>query len=78
VEAKFLALPDKLRHVTTFDNGQDFTEHERLSAAAGMAIDFAQPFRVVAAMEVSVNDRPRRRPGYRMPPRPSPKPKNGP
>ena len=81
----------------TFDNGKEFAEHERLSAATGMEIYFAQPYaawqrgtnentnglvrqyvpkgtdlratshREVAAIETSLNDRPRKRLGYRTP-----------
>jgi transposase, IS30 family len=96
-ESRLLALPDMLRRTTTFDNGKEFAEHERLSAATGMAIYFAQPYaawqrgtnentnglvrqyvpkgtdlkatshRAVAAVEASLNDRPRKRLGYRTP-----------
>ena len=82
---------------TTFDNGKEFAEHERLSATTGLAIYFAQPYaawqrgtnentnglvrqyvpkgtdlkatshRAVAAIESSLNDRPRKRLGYRTP-----------
>jgi transposase, IS30 family len=43
-ESRLLALPDTLRRTTTFDNGKEFAEHERLSAVTGMAIYFAQPY----------------------------------
>ena len=96
-ESRLLRFPDTLRRTTTFDNGKEFAEHERLSAATGMAIYFAQPYaawqrgtnentnglvrqyvpkgtdlratshREVAAIETSLNDRPRKRLGYRTP-----------
>jgi IS30 family transposase len=96
-QERLAALPDTLRRTATFDNGKEFAEHERLSAATGLAIYFAQPYaawqrgtnentngllrqyvpkgtdlkatshRAVAAIEFSLNDRPRKRLGYRTP-----------
>lgn len=96
-EGCFAALPNALRRTTTFDNGKEFAEHERLSAATGLAIYFADPYsawqrgtnentnglvrqyvpkgsdltapshRAVAAIQSSLNDRPRKRLGYRTP-----------
>jgi len=96
-EERLVTLPDTLRRTATFDNGKEFAEHERLSAATGLAIYFAQPYaawqrgtnentnglvrqyvpkgtdlqatshRAVAAIESSLNDRPRKRLGYRTP-----------
>lgn len=96
-EERLVTLPDTLLRTATFDNGKEFAEHERLSAATGLAIYFAQPYaawqrgtnentnglvrqyvpkgtdlqatshRAVAAIESSLNDRPRKRLGYRTP-----------
>jgi IS30 family transposase len=96
-ETRLLKLPHSLRRTTTFDNGKEFAEHERLSAATGVAIYFAQPYaawqrgtnentnglvrqyvpkgtdlkatshREVAAIQSSLNDRPRKRLDYRTP-----------
>jgi IS30 family transposase len=96
-QERLAALPDTLRRTATFDNGKEFAEHERLSAATGLAIYFAQPYaawqrgtnentnglvrqyvpkgtdltatshRAVAAIQSSLNDRPRKRLGYRTP-----------
>jgi transposase, IS30 family len=96
-EETLAALPKTLLHTATFDNGKEFAEHERLSAATGLAIYFAQPYaawqrgtnentnglvrqyvpkgtdltatshRAVAAIQSSLNDRPRKRLGYRTP-----------
>jgi transposase, IS30 family len=96
-EQRLGELPQKLLRTATFDNGKEFAEHERLSAATGMDIYFAQPYaawqrgtnentnglvrqyvpkgtdlsatshRAVAAIESSLNDRPRKRLGYRTP-----------
>jgi transposase, IS30 family len=90
-------LPRTLRRTATFDNGKEFAEHKRLSAATGLAIFFARPYaawqrgtnentnglvrqyvpkgtdlsatshRAVAAIQSSLNDRPRKRLGYRTP-----------
>jgi transposase, IS30 family len=96
-EQRLVAWPASLLRTATFDNGKEFAEHERLSAATGLAIYFAQPYaawqrgtnentnglvrqyvpkgtdlkatshRAVAAIETSLNDRPRKRLGYRTP-----------
>jgi transposase, IS30 family len=96
-EEHLAALPDTLLRTMTFDNGKEFAEHERLSAATGLAIYFAQPYaawqrgtnentnglvrqyvpkgtdltatshHMVAAIQSSLNDRPRKRLGYRTP-----------
>jgi len=96
-EEKLGTMPDTLLHTMTFDNGKEFAEHQRLSAATGLAIYFAQPYaawqrgtnentnglvrqyvpkgtdlkatshRAVAAIQSSLNDRPRKRLGYRTP-----------
>jgi transposase, IS30 family len=97
IAERFAAVPQTLRRTATFDNGKEFAEHERLSAATGLAIFFARPYaawqrgtnentnglvrryvpkgtdfratshRAVAAIQSSLNDRPRKRLGYRTP-----------
>jgi IS30 family transposase len=96
-QERMTLLPESLRRTMTFDNGKEFAEHDKLSAATGLAIYFAQPYaawqrgtnehtnglvrqyvpkgtdfqatshRAVAAIESSLNDRPRKRLGYRTP-----------
>lgn len=96
-EEHLAALPDALCRTVTFDNGKEFAEHERLSAATGIDVYFAHPYaawergtnehtnglvrqytpkgtdftatshRAVAAIQSSLNDRPRKRHGYRTP-----------
>lgn len=97
LECKLAPLPDPLRRTATFDNGKEFAEHERLAAAVGMKMYFADPYcswqrgtnentnglvrqywpkrtdlaalshRDVTAVEMSLNDRPRKRLGYKTP-----------
>jgi transposase, IS30 family len=97
IAERFAAVPQTLRRTATFDNGKEFAEHKRLSAATGLAIFFARPYapwqrgtnentnglvrqyvpkgtdftatshRAVAAIQSSLNDRPRKRLGYRTP-----------
>lgn len=96
-EIRLAALPDALCRTVTFDNGKEFAEHERLSAATGIDVYFAHPYaawergtnehtnglvrqytpkgtdftatshRAVAAIQSSLNDRPRKRHDYRTP-----------
>ena len=97
VERKLMRLPKLLRQTMTFDNGKEFSDHQRLAATTGMSIYFARPYRawergtnestnglvrqylpkgtdfrdvshrVVADVESSLNDRPRKRLDYRTP-----------
>lgn len=90
-------LPKSLRRSVTFDNGKEFSEHQKLTEHLGMEIYFAQPYRAwqrgsnentngllrqffpkgtdftrirhreVARVERLLNERPRRRLGYRTP-----------
>jgi IS30 family transposase len=90
-------LPARLRHTCTFDNGKEFSEHERLAERLGCKVYFAKPycswqrgsnentngllrqffakktdFAEISHWEVSqtvdlINNRPRRRLGYRTP-----------
>ena len=96
-EERLAALPDALCRTVTFDNGKEFAQHERLSAATGIDVYFAHPYaawergtnehtnglvrqyapkgteftatshRAVAAIQSSLNDRPRKRHDYRTP-----------
>jgi IS30 family transposase len=96
-EERLAALPDALCRTVTFDNGQEFAEHEQLSAATDIDVYFAHPYaawergtnehtnglvrqytpkgtdftatshRAVAAIQSSLNDRPRKRHDYRTP-----------
>ena len=43
-EDHLAALPDALCRTVTFDNGKEFAEHERLSAATGIDVYFAHPY----------------------------------
>jgi IS30 family transposase len=96
-EGCFGTLPEALCRTVTFDNGKEFAEHERLSAATGINVYFAHAYaawergtnehtnglvrqytpkgtdftatshRAVAAIQSSLNDRPRKRLDYRTP-----------
>ncbi len=52
-EERLTALPGALCHTVTFDNGKEFAEHERLSAASGIDVYFAHPY---AAWEHGTNE----------------------
>ena len=52
-EERLAALPDSLCRTVTFDNGKEFAEHERLSAATGIDVYFAHPY---AAWERGTNE----------------------
>lgn len=94
---KLAPLPDPLRRTATFDNGKEFAEHQRLAAAVGMKMYFAEPYsawqrgtnentnglvrqywpkgsdlaaethRAVTTVQALLNDRPRKRLGYKTP-----------
>ena len=96
-QQRLAALPRHLLRTMTFDNGQEFAEHEALAVATGMGVYFAQPYcawqrgtnentnglvrqylpkgtdltayshHEVAAIQTSLNDRPRKRLGYLTP-----------
>ena len=96
-EERLAALPDALVRTVTSDNGKEFAQHERLSAATGIDVYFAHPYaawergtnahtnglvrqytpkgtdftatshRAVAAIQSSLNNRPRKRHDYRTP-----------
>lgn len=96
-KALFESVPERLRHTVTFDNGKEFSEHERLARQLDVKIYFADPycswqrgtnentngllrqffpkgtdFREVSYHQVNqaidlINDRPRKRLGYRTP-----------
>jgi transposase, IS30 family len=97
IECQFASLPRGLRHTVTFDNGGEFQRPQRITAATGVKIYFARPyrswerganesfnglvrqffpkgtdFRGIRPREVKrvlelLNDRPRKRLGYRTP-----------
>lgn len=97
IERRLKPLPAGLRHTSTFDNGKEFSDHERVAKATGIDIYFARPyhawergcnenfnglvrqffpkgtdFRHISPQEVArannlLNDRPRKRFGYKTP-----------
>jgi IS30 family transposase len=97
IERRLKPLPAGLRHTSTFDNGKEFADHQRVAKAAGIDIYFARPyhawergcnenlnglvrqffpkgtdFRHISPQEVArvtnlLNDRPRKRFGFKTP-----------
>jgi transposase, IS30 family len=97
IERRMKKLPAGLRHTSTFDNGKEFADHQRVAKATDIDIYFARPyhawergcnenfnglvrqffpkgtdFRNISPQEVArvtnlLNDRPRKRLGYKTP-----------
>ena len=44
IQRQLASLPEGLRHTATFDNGKEFSQHQRITATTGVAVYFARPY----------------------------------